>query len=192
MTTERETLLAEIAGLKLNMAQDATLLEAAEARLAELDAEPFRREERFIVVKRKHLSPSQEVVLRDTLRLHSIGTVECVVVESDWPEYETVWQMIEARCTAKPPPTGSVMGEAEIEALARHCLAAGNWGEHGGAAVLAERCIRETLSHVQPRWPSEGELQEMANKASIQGQSWKGIALDMARRIRTYQQGEQA
>ena len=26
-------------------------------------------------------------------------SLECVVVESDWPEYEKVWDMIEERCS---------------------------------------------------------------------------------------------
>lgn len=63
--------------------------------------EPFKREERFIVVKRKNLSGYQEDRLRDHFKASQIPTVECVVVESDWPEYETVWKMIEARVTGK-------------------------------------------------------------------------------------------
>ena len=59
----------------------------------------FVREERYIVIKRKHLSEAQEHDLREGMCLRSIGTVECVVVERDWPEFEPVWQMIEARMT---------------------------------------------------------------------------------------------
>jgi hypothetical protein len=65
----------------------------------------FKREERFIVVKRKHLNALQETALRAHMARLDIGTVECVVVESNWPEYETVWGMIEDRvtgCTAMP------------------------------------------------------------------------------------------
>lgn len=62
----------------------------------------FEREERFIVVKRKHLTVEQEATLRAVLYEQDITTVECVVVEADWPEFETVWRMIEARCTALP------------------------------------------------------------------------------------------
>jgi hypothetical protein len=60
----------------------------------------FEREERFIVVKRRHLSPEQETNLRRFMSHQRIQTVECVVVESDWPEYETVWGMIEQRVGA--------------------------------------------------------------------------------------------
>jgi hypothetical protein len=63
------------------------------------DPVAFKREERFIVIKRKHLNAEAERMLR--VRMVEIGAepVECVVVKSDWPEYETVWKMIEARCT---------------------------------------------------------------------------------------------
>lgn len=64
---------------------------------------PFEREDRFIVIKRKHLSPAREEALRQYLTDDAIATVECVVVESDWPEYETVWRMIEDRCREAEP-----------------------------------------------------------------------------------------
>ena len=32
------------------------------------------------------------------------GPFGCVVVEDDWPEYETVWKMIEARVDGKASP----------------------------------------------------------------------------------------
>ncbi len=57
----------------------------------------FVREERFIVVKRKTITAEQEIELHKFLQERGIGTVEGVVVESDWPEYETVWSMIEER-----------------------------------------------------------------------------------------------
>lgn len=59
------------------------------------------REDRFIVLKRKHLSPVQERELRSYFREQDVPTTECLVVESDWPEYETVWKMIEARITGR-------------------------------------------------------------------------------------------
>ena len=58
--------------------------------------------ERYIVVKRKHLTEVQEANFRRQLSEATIPIIECVVVESDWPEYEPVWSMIEARCSGKP------------------------------------------------------------------------------------------
>ena len=62
----------------------------------------FKREERYIVVKLKHLAGLQVAPLRNFLRENRVPTLDCVVVESDWPEYEPVWQMIERRMTGKP------------------------------------------------------------------------------------------
>jgi hypothetical protein len=66
------------------------------------DQSNFVREERFIVVKRKHLSADTEDRLRAFLEGESVPTVECVVVEADWPEYEPVWDMIAARTLGLP------------------------------------------------------------------------------------------
>lgn len=59
----------------------------------------FKREEMYIVVKLKNLDEDQEANLLCTLWDNNIRTTECVVVESDWPEYEQVWKMIEDRVT---------------------------------------------------------------------------------------------
>lgn len=63
----------------------------------------FKREERYMVVKLSKLSKEigsdgmtrEEVIYR--LANFGKALVECVVVESDWPEYEEVWKMIENR-----------------------------------------------------------------------------------------------
>lgn len=57
--------------------------------------ETFKREERYIVVKKKDLTSQQDRFLGQFLQSHQIPTRECVVVESDWSIYETVWAMIE-------------------------------------------------------------------------------------------------
>lgn len=62
----------------------------------------FEREERYIVVKRKGLTAIQETALRAHIARMGIETTESVVVENDWPEYETVWRMLEARCGGRP------------------------------------------------------------------------------------------
>jgi hypothetical protein len=66
----------------------------------------FQREDRYIVIKRKDL----DTVFRSDVReqfytaLHRLNCHDVLipqrkflVIESDWPEYEIVWQMIEAR-----------------------------------------------------------------------------------------------
>ena len=57
----------------------------------------FQRENRYIVIKRKHLSSYVERAIQDLLIEHGVDTVECVVVESDWPEYEPTWKAIQDR-----------------------------------------------------------------------------------------------
>ena len=72
----------------------------------------FQREDRYIVIKMKDLNEACRTNI-DWLDLNRFNAVvnavrthrekggkpqlECVVVESDWPEYEPVWKMIEDR-----------------------------------------------------------------------------------------------
>lgn len=82
-------------------AERALAINGEASPVAEVGARPsFEREERYIVIKRKHLTAIQETSLRAHMARLAIGTIECVVVESDWPEYETVWRMIEDRVAA--------------------------------------------------------------------------------------------
>lgn len=82
----------------------------------------FKRERRYLVFKLSDLQPkitdhpagrrSKEWIARDVngsarrySELRSImekPELECVVVEKDWPEYELVWHLIEARMTGNP------------------------------------------------------------------------------------------
>ena len=71
----------------------------------------FIREFRYYILK---LSDFQHLTEADKLTLDHIGAktylsrkkrgkpdLSCVVVESDWPEYELIWSMIESRETAQ-------------------------------------------------------------------------------------------
>lgn len=68
----------------------------------------FKREARYVVVKVKDalaaLSRSQldllnacSVVIEDYRARNGKPPLVCVVVESDWPEYEPTWKAIEER-----------------------------------------------------------------------------------------------
>ncbi|MBB5190086.1 hypothetical protein HNQ50_000796 [Silvimonas terrae] len=62
----------------------------------------FEREERYVVIKISHLRDgfsSRETQVNRLKYAYPEALVDCVVVEADWPEYEPVWQMIEARMT---------------------------------------------------------------------------------------------
>ena len=69
----------------------------------------FNRELRYLVFKHKdvfyYLTREEQAFLFEMAQKIAQGraqddktTLECVIVESDWPEYESVWQMIEQRC----------------------------------------------------------------------------------------------
>lgn len=57
-----------------------------------------RLEERYIVIKRSHITDYVEARLREFIEEHGIGTVDCVVIEEDWPEYDPtvnlLWERI--------------------------------------------------------------------------------------------------
>ena len=77
----------------------------------------FTREERYIVFKLSDLGNSlkgDEIrklaeEYAEQRRLKGKEPLKCVVVESDWPEYEPTWKAIEARVTgAQPAPSAPV------------------------------------------------------------------------------------
>ena len=87
----------------------------------------FEREIRYIVFKVKDfekVATSTERAIVEILatridehRFHqNRKPVNCVVVEDDWPEYEAVWKMIEARVSGATPPPGDQVQEA-VEAF---------------------------------------------------------------------------
>lgn len=62
------------------------------------------REDRYIVLKRKDIEKALEDGRIDYFDLDALSWIKeelpsrkYVVVESDWPEYEQVWKMIEER-----------------------------------------------------------------------------------------------
>lgn len=78
----------------------------------------FKRENRYIVIKRKHLENlpwSIQIPLKPALEEADklLPKLECLVIESDWPEYEPTWAKIEARMTGAAPQPLAVGGEPE-------------------------------------------------------------------------------
>jgi hypothetical protein len=55
----------------------------------------FKREERYIVIKRKHLPFWKESQLRTVMEDFGIEPLECVVVEKGLPNYEQTWRDLE-------------------------------------------------------------------------------------------------
>ncbi len=76
------------------------------------------REDRYIVIKRSDLRKLPVAyhshMVKPMLSLLShLPRREYLVIESDWPEYEPAWRMVEARvnCAEQPPAVG---GEPEV------------------------------------------------------------------------------
>ena len=100
----------------------------------------MEREHRYWVAKtkdvEKYLSEEQQLSLDRFLTKIRIGRlkdgkadVKTVCVDSDWPEYETVWRMIEARVDGKASPA-SVSEVTDGMAIAFHrALADGEIGQ---------------------------------------------------------------
>ena len=72
----------------------------------------FKRENRYLVLKRsdvdRALTLSDKTILSRLVELISANRkvynkapLYCVVVESDWPEFEPVWRMIQERMEGK-------------------------------------------------------------------------------------------
>ncbi|WP_218179140.1 hypothetical protein [Pseudomonas gingeri] len=75
--------------------------------------EGFKRENRYIVIKRSDLK-KVPVAYRSSLvdpmfaLLSHLPHRECMVIESDWPEYEPTWAAIERRMTAGLAPANAL------------------------------------------------------------------------------------
>lgn len=75
----------------------------------EMVSVPFQREDRYIVIKRSDLAnvpANYRSALVDPIYplLAHLPSRECLVIESDWPEYEPAWAAIERRVTGAPAP----------------------------------------------------------------------------------------
>lgn len=85
---------------------------------ADKGEQEFKREERYIVIKlsdfdNTYLAGDEIVTFHRVLekvakQRNQFGKspLECAVIESDWPEYEPVWKMIEDRMAGRPTNEG--------------------------------------------------------------------------------------
>lgn len=56
----------------------------------------FEREERYIVIKIKDLDELSYTAVQNFLVREYISTREAVVIESHWPIYDAVWDMVKS------------------------------------------------------------------------------------------------
>ena len=98
----------------------------------------FVWEDRYIVFKLsdvvEHLTTAERLHLERLYEIQRVGRreagkaeLECVVVEADWPEYESTWRAIEARVTgAQPTPSIPEGWKKELFCI-QHAMAMNNW-----------------------------------------------------------------
>lgn len=146
----------------------------------------FEREQRYLVFKRadlqKHLGPSdmdslQKIVLavEDGRKLEGKDPLECVVIESDWPEYEPTWRAIEQRVNGNPAPTQS---EAAGQVAWRTFDGEGGYEyrDFEGNENYAEEWVRRNPYHkgwVEPLYTHEAPAQAEA----VEPVAWRDLVI---------------
>jgi hypothetical protein len=81
----------------------------------------FQREDRYIVIKRSDIEKAPADLrrnfygqcrkLHDSMLTNGAPARSFLVIESDWPEYEPTWQMIEDRVAGRSHPLQQVLRE---------------------------------------------------------------------------------
>lgn len=105
----------------------------------------FQREDRYIVIKRSDLESATVYKQVDFhLALESLSgelpNRDCLVIESDWPEYEPAWQMIVRRMGGKPAVTAA----EELEAVL-------HWRRKHDQAIKARDALQQSLTTADQR-----------------------------------------
>lgn len=121
----------------------------------------FNREVRYYVIKIKNLTEAQNAALCDLLSGAQIPCTDCVVVESDWPNYEHTWKTV-----AQVDSGTFVDPYAEVETL-RQKLAESEArvAELELEVVHAKEVCAECLRRVIDCWREDGVSEEHRNVA---------------------------
>lgn len=88
----------------------------------------MKREERYLVFKnadvKRYLTKEAQIELSQIASTitgarkgQRRGELQCVVVESDWPEYEHVWELIRLRVEKATIPVETVQGVVDAPAV---------------------------------------------------------------------------
>jgi hypothetical protein len=95
----------------------------------------FKRENRYIVIKRSDLAKLPKALQGDLVNVlfqinARVPARDCVVVESDWPEFEPTWAAIERRVTGPAHWDGRGLGLPPADTVCKiKRVPHGNWGE---------------------------------------------------------------
>lgn len=133
---------------------------AVEPATAQDEREAFKRETRYIVIKRRDLANLAEAGLLRPASLDGLMDIcgqlpprEYVVVESDWPEFQPTWAAIEARVSGQvtyPAQTAPQPEQSDLRAIHAMILNALDRDAAEGKAVRGEMAaeLRAALSAV--------------------------------------------
>lgn len=83
----------------------------------------FKREERYIVIKRSDLDCDENDAVTILIAELCLPLRNFLVIESDWPEYEPAWSMIERRMTGQPAVTAAEELDAVLHWRGKHTQA---------------------------------------------------------------------
>lgn len=127
----------------------------------------FKREhDRYIVIKRKEIQEEDEESLREFLESWQIPTVQCLVIEPDWPIYDQAWDMVQRLAERRPQEVERVRAENKR-------LISANWELATTNDQLRENVAK--LEHIVECSGAHSCKMEVArNKASGQRDALKG------------------
>ncbi len=154
----------------------------------------FKREERYYVIKlsdfhRLNLGQQRAIegVLKDLTYLRERAgkqSLECLVIESDWPEYEPAWKMIEDRMTGRPTNEGQ---DGLTDSIVDRIIEDAGIPHRGEYSYALAQAIARHLSSNQATPAGEGvELPIFGTVQTVQGQTAYVLILDREAKIPAY------
>lgn len=135
----------------------------------------MKRENRYIVIKRKDLAPNVPLdMLEEFEEVFSkvsplLPARECVVVESDWPEYEHVWELIRLRVENAEIPAETVQGVVDAPAVDAALRAFTDDATNDNAFFL----VRAIMEACLPREPKTFDSVKEGLAATKSGETFK-------------------
>jgi hypothetical protein len=135
----------------------------------------MKRENRYIVIKRKDLAPNVPLdMLEEFEEVFSkvsplLPARECVVVESDWPEYEHVWELIRLRVENAEIPAETVQGVVDAPAVDAALRAFTDDATNDNAFFL----VRAIMEACLPREPKTFDSVKEGLAATKSGDTFK-------------------
>jgi hypothetical protein len=139
----------------------------------------FRREDRYIVIKYSDMEKLPRDVRRnfsgrcrsfyEQMLIAGAPARSFLVVESDWPEYEPAWQMIERRMTGQPPVTAAEELDAVLHWRGKHAQVVREREALQAQLTVADQRV-DDLQAIAPASPAtevitDEQLFAMANRA---------------------------